>query len=82
MGRRRPTSPSSGSKGGWLEKMARFWSSMPPSGDVPIRLSIVAGSGRRAWAGISGDFSIDVAPDGSHSYTIDYTLGDSNVGEP
>ncbi len=53
-----------------------------PSGDVPIRLSIVAGSGRRAWAGISGDFSIDVAPDGSHSYTIDYTLGDSNVGEP
>lgn len=45
-----------------------------PSGDLPIRLTVVPGSGRDGLAGLRGEFSISVADDGAHTYTFDYDL--------
>ncbi len=59
-----------GRSGGFLLQHAA------PSGEVPIRLSMVAGSGRGDWAGLTGEFSIDAADDGGHTYVFDYTFGE------
>lgn len=45
-----------------------------PSGDLPIRLTVVPGSGRNGLAGLQGEFSIAVGDDGTHAYTFDYDL--------
>jgi hypothetical protein len=40
-----------------------------------LRLQIVPTTGTGELAGIRGDARISVGPDGSHTWTIDYTLG-------
>ena len=45
-----------------------------PSGDLPIRLSVVPGSGREGLAGLRGEFSIAVTDDGAHTYSFDYDV--------
>ncbi len=45
-----------------------------PSGDLPIRLTVVPGSGRDGLAGLRGEFSIAAGDDGSHTYAFDYDL--------
>lgn len=39
-----------------------------------LRVTIVPDSGVGGLAGISGEMDILIAPDGSHSYVLDYTL--------
>lgn len=43
-------------------------------GTDSLRISVVPGSGTGALLGLRGDFQVLIAPDGSHSYTFDYTL--------
>lgn len=45
-------------------------------GEQSLRVSIVPDSGTGALRGIRGGMDIAVAPDGSHSYTLDYRLPD------
>ncbi len=45
-----------------------------PSGDLPIRLTVVPGSGRGGLIGLRGDFRITVTDDGAHSYAFDYEV--------
>ncbi len=45
-----------------------------PSGDLPIRLTVVPGSGRDGLAGLRGEFSIAAGDDGAHTYAFDYDL--------
>jgi len=43
-----------------------------------LTISVVPDSGTGQLAGISGKMTVNVAPDGSHSYEFEYTLPDSN----
>ncbi|MFI6321721.1 DUF3224 domain-containing protein [Nonomuraea sp. NPDC050556] len=44
-------------------------------GTDTLRITVVPGSGTGELTGLRGDFQVHIAPDGSHSYTFDYTLG-------
>lgn len=39
-----------------------------------LRIIVVPGSGSGALHGLTGTLKIDIAPDGKHTYTFDYTL--------
>ncbi|MEV0619093.1 DUF3224 domain-containing protein [Nonomuraea sp. NPDC050404] len=43
-------------------------------GEQGLRVRIVADSGTGGLQGIRGEMGITIAPDGIHSYTLDYTL--------
>ena len=44
------------------------------SGQASLDLTVVPGSGSDALAGLRGRMAIDIAADGAHAYTFDYTL--------
>lgn len=43
-------------------------------GAFDLKVSIVPDSGTGKLAGIAGTMNIQIAPDGKHSYELDYTL--------
>ncbi|MEU4575879.1 DUF3224 domain-containing protein [Nonomuraea sp. ATR24] len=43
-------------------------------GAQSLRVSVVPDSGTGELAGLRGEMTIGIAPDGAHSYTFDYTL--------
>ncbi|WP_043630007.1 DUF3224 domain-containing protein [Nonomuraea candida] len=43
-------------------------------GEQTLRIRVVADSGTGELAGIRGEMTIAIGPDGGHSYTFDYTL--------
>jgi len=43
-------------------------------GDQSLRVTVVPDSGTGELRGLRGEMDIQLAPDGSHSYTFDYTL--------
>lgn len=43
-------------------------------GRQSLRVSVVPDSGTGELTGLRGEMTIDVAPDGAHSYVFDYTL--------
>lgn len=44
-------------------------------GQVSLALTVVPDSGTDALAGLRGSMQIEIAGDGAHSYTFDFTLG-------
>jgi len=43
-------------------------------GTASLVVTVVPGTGTGALAGLTGNLRIDIAADGAHSYTFDYTL--------
>ena len=43
-------------------------------GTASLVVTVVPGTGTGALAGLAGNLRIDIAADGAHSYTFDYTL--------
>jgi hypothetical protein len=43
-------------------------------GEQHLTIAVVPDSGADQLVGLTGTLSIDIAPDGKHSYTFDYTL--------
>ena len=49
------------------------WGTMA-NGKRELRVGVVPGSGTGALAGISGTMTIEIAPDGKHTYRLEYDL--------